>query len=51
MKAAGLSTLLGIGTVLAIDDADRLIQAIRYGAQNTINQADGRSSSASCRSR
>ena len=39
MKAAGLSTLLGIGTELAISDEDRLIRAIRDGAQDTINQA------------
>jgi len=39
MKAAGLSTLLGIGTELAADDDDRLIRAIRDGAQDTINQA------------
>ena len=39
MKAAGLSTLLGIGTELATDEEDRLIRAIRDGAQDTINQA------------
>ncbi|MBE9606029.1 TrbI/VirB10 family protein [Acetobacteraceae bacterium H6797] len=39
MKAAGLSTLLGIGTELATDDEDRLIRAIRDGAQDTINRA------------
>ena len=39
MKAAGLSTLLGIGTELATDEEDRLIRAIREGAQDTINQA------------
>ncbi|WOC16168.1 TrbI/VirB10 family protein [Pseudochrobactrum sp. MP213Fo] len=39
MKAAGLSTLLGIGAELATSDEDRLIRAIRDGAQNTINQA------------
>lgn len=39
MKAAGLSTLLGIGTELATSDEDRLIRAIRGGAQDTINQA------------
>ncbi len=38
-KAAGLSTLLGIGTELATDYEDRLIRAIRDGAQDTINQA------------
>ncbi len=39
IKAAGLSTLLGIGAELASDDNDRLIRAIRDGAQDTINQA------------
>lgn len=39
MKAAGLSTLLDIGTELATSDEDRLIRAIRDGTQNTINQA------------
>ncbi|PSJ56251.1 TrbI/VirB10 family protein [Pseudaminobacter soli (ex Li et al. 2025)] len=37
--AAALSTLLGVGTALAADDNDRLIRAIRGGAQDTINQA------------
>lgn len=39
MKAAGLSTLLSVGTELATSDEDRLIRAIRDGAQDTINQA------------
>ena len=38
-KAAALSTLLGIGTQLATDDNDRLVRAIRDGAQDTVNQA------------
>ncbi len=38
-KAAGLSTLLAVGTELATSDEDRLIRAIRDGAQDTINQA------------
>ncbi|CAK7255948.1 MULTISPECIES: TrbI/VirB10 family protein [unclassified Shinella] len=38
-KAAGLSTLLAVGTELAVDDEDRLIRAIRDGAQDTINDA------------
>ena len=38
-KAAALSTLLGFGAELATDDNDRLIRAIRDGAQDTINQA------------
>ncbi len=39
MKAAGLSTLLGIGAELATSDEDRLIRAIREGAQDTVNHA------------
>ena len=39
MKAAGLSTLLAVGAELATDDEDRLIRAIRDGAQDAINQA------------
>jgi type IV secretion system protein VirB10 len=39
MKAAGLSTLLAVGAELTMDDEDRLIQAIRNGAQDTINDA------------
>lgn len=39
MKAAGLSTLLAVGAELTMDDDDRLIQAIRTGAQDTINDA------------
>lgn len=38
-KAAALSTLLGIGTELATDNNDRLVRAIRDGAQDTVNQA------------
>ncbi|KAB1089260.1 TrbI/VirB10 family protein [Neorhizobium galegae] len=38
-KAASLSTLLSIGAELAVDDDDRLIQAIRNGGQDTINDA------------
>jgi type IV secretion system protein VirB10 len=38
-KAAGLSTLLGIGSELAVDDDDRLLRAIRNGGQDTFNQA------------
>lgn len=38
-KAAALSTLLGIGAELATDDGDRLVGAIRDGAQDTINDA------------
>ena len=39
MRAAGLSTLLAVGAELASSDEDRLIRAIRDGAQDTINQA------------
>ena len=38
-RAAGLSTLLSVGAELTMDDDDRLIQAIRNGAQDTINDA------------
>ncbi|MBG6162775.1 type IV secretion system protein VirB10 [Labrenzia sp. EL_195] len=38
-KAAGLSTLLSVGAELAASDDDRLVQAIREGAQDTINDA------------
>ena len=38
-KAAGLSTLLSVGAELAAKDDDRLIQAIRNGGQDTINDA------------
>ncbi|MEH6721517.1 MAG: TrbI/VirB10 family protein [Aurantimonas endophytica] len=38
-KAAGLSTLLAVGTEVAVDDEDRLLRAIRDGAQDTINDA------------
>ncbi len=34
-----MSTLLAVGTELATSDEDRLIRAIRDGAQGTINQA------------
>ncbi|SMG53064.1 TrbI/VirB10 family protein [Paracoccus sp. J56] len=40
MKAAGLSTLLAVGTELATgDEEDRLVRAIRDGAQDTVDQA------------
>lgn len=50
-KAAGLSTLLAVGTELAVSDEDRLVRAIRDGAQDNINDAASRSSGASCRLR
>jgi type IV secretion system protein VirB10 len=38
-RAAGLSTLLSVGAELATNDSDRLLQAIRNGGQDTINDA------------
>jgi type IV secretory pathway VirB10-like protein len=38
-RAAGLATLLAFGAELAIDDQDRLLRAIRGGAQDTVNEA------------
>lgn len=38
-KAAGLSTLLSVGAELAVSDDDRLVQAIREGVQDTIDDA------------
>jgi len=38
-KAAGLSTLLSVGAELAVDDDERLLRAIRDGAQDTFNDA------------
>ena len=38
-RAAALSTLLGVGAELATDGSDRLVSAIRNGAQDTINDA------------
>ena len=40
--AAGLASLLGIGTELAIDDDDGLTRAIRDSFQDTANQAGQR---------
>lgn len=39
LKAALVSTLLGVGTEFATDGDDRLTRALRYGTQNTINQS------------
>ncbi|OYX13185.1 MAG: conjugal transfer protein TraI [Rhizobiales bacterium 32-66-8] len=39
LQAAGLSTLLAVGVVLAVYEEDRLVRALRDGAQDTINQA------------
>ena len=38
-KAAGLSTLLAVGSELAVSDENRLLRAIRNGGQDTINDA------------
>ena len=38
-EAAALSALLGAGAELATDDGDRLMRALRDGAQDTINDA------------
>jgi len=38
LKAAFVSTLLGMGTQLATQDDSALVQALRYGMQDTINQ-------------
>ncbi|MGN6376900.1 MAG: TrbI/VirB10 family protein [Sphingomonas sp.] len=37
-KATVMSTLLGIGTEFATGGSSRLVQALRYGTQDTINQ-------------
>ncbi len=38
-RAAAVSALLGAGAELATDDGDRLMRALRDGAQDTINDA------------
>ena len=38
LKAAAISTLLGVGSELATNNNDQLVQALRYGTQDTINQ-------------
>ena len=38
LKAAAISTLLGVGAELATNNNDPLAQALRYGTQDTINQ-------------
>lgn len=38
LKATAVSTLLGIGTELATDGGSQLVQALRYGTQDTVNQ-------------
>lgn len=38
VKAAAISTLLGVGAELATNNNDQLVQALRSGTQDTINQ-------------
>lgn len=38
LKAAAISTLLGVGSELATNNSRQLVQALRYGTQDTINQ-------------
>lgn len=38
LKAAAISTLLGVGAEMATNNTDPLVQALRYGTQDTINQ-------------
>lgn len=38
LKAALVSTLLGVGTELGTDNDDLLVRALRYGSHDTINQ-------------
>lgn len=38
-RAAGLATLLSVGTELAVSDEDRLVRALRDGAQDTVEDA------------
>ena len=42
LRAAAVSTLLGVGTELGADGEDGLIRALRRGSQETINQAGQR---------
>ena len=38
VKAAAISTLLGIGSELVLDSDDSLVRALRRGTQDTVNQ-------------
>ena len=38
LKAAAISTLLGVGTELAADSDEDLVRALRRGSQDTVNQ-------------
>src|SRR3546814_20457662 len=42
LKATLVSTLLGVGTELATANDSALIQALRYGTQDTVNQTGRR---------
>ncbi len=42
LRAAGLSTLLAVGSELSLDEEDRLARALRDGALDTINEAGQR---------
>lgn len=42
LKAAMISTLLGIGTELGTDDSSTLVRALRLGTADTLNQAGQR---------
>lgn len=38
LRATAISTLLGVGSELATNNNSQLVQALRYGTQDTINQ-------------
>jgi type IV secretion system protein TrbI len=38
VKAAAISTLLGIGSELVLNSNNAVVQALRTGAENTVNQ-------------
>ncbi|HET6523586.1 TrbI/VirB10 family protein [Sphingopyxis sp.] len=42
LRAALVSTLLGVGTELASDEDDRLVRALREGTQDSVNQTGRR---------
>ena len=42
LRAAAISTLLGVGAELGADSDDDLTRALRRGAQDTINQTGQR---------
>src|SRR3546814_15213906 len=51
LKATLVSTLLGVGTELATANDSALIQALRYGTQDTVNQTGRKLGRATCRER